>query len=155
MSMTSISGHGGRLRRDTVRGGLRLGGLLALRARARVDDRGQLGFELGAKRLHSRREAEAVSEVFELLVELKSRPRRADLHPPSGRHRVARVEEVVVEDLRPRTHALVGLVAGALDLLAGAGVVGDVVPDPDAAVAARAAGRLGEVPAAGTLAVEQ
>ena len=90
-----------------------------LGARARVDDRRQLGFELGAKRLHSRRETEAVAEVFELLVELKSRPRRADLHPPSGRHRVAAVEEVVVEDLRPRAHALVGLVARALGLLAG------------------------------------
>ena len=60
----------------------------------------------------------------------------------------------MVEDLRPRPHALVGLVAGALGLLAVAGVVGDVVPDADPAVAGRAAGRRGEVPAAGALAVE-
>src|SRR6187402_1152589 len=99
MSTTSISGHGGRLRRDAVRGRLGPGGLLALRARARIDDRRQLGFELGAKRLHSRRETEAVSEVLELLVELKPGPAGADLHPSTRRHRVARVEEVMVEDL--------------------------------------------------------
>src|SRR5690242_332772 len=119
MSTTSISGRRG----DRL--------LVLLGARPRVDDRRQLGFELGAKRLHSRREAEAGPEVLELLVELKARPRRADLHPPPGRHRVARVEEVVVEDPRPRPHALVGLVAGALNLLARARVVRDVVPDAD------------------------
>src|SRR5689334_793450 len=144
MSTTSISG----------RRGDRLRGSLLLRTGTRVDDRRQLGFELGAKRLHSRRETEAVPEILELLVELKPRPRRADLHPPSGRHRVAGVEEVVVEDARPRPRPLVGLVAGSLHLLAGAGVERDVVPDADAAVAARPAGRLGEVPPAGALAVQ-
>src|SRR3954451_12283122 len=154
-STTSISAHGGRLGGDAVRRRLALlaPGLL-LRARPRVDDRRQLALELGAKRLHSRRETEAVAEVLELLVELKPRPRRADLHPPSGRHRVAGVEEVVVEDARPRARALVGLVARPLELLAAAGVERDVVPHADAAVAARAPGRLGEVPAAAALAVQ-
>src|SRR4051794_15855389 len=81
--LSVTSGDARRLRFGDAVGGA-LGGGLLLGPRTRVDDRRQLGLELGAKRLHSRREAEAVSEVFELLVELKSRPRRADLHPPSG-----------------------------------------------------------------------
>src|SRR4029079_4282660 len=82
--LSVTSGDARTLRLREPRGGtLRR---LLLGPRARVDDRRQLGLELGAKRLHSRRETEAVSEVFELLAELKSRPRGADLHPPSGRH---------------------------------------------------------------------
>src|SRR3954462_16037910 len=54
----------------------------------------------------------------------------------------------------PRAGALVGPVARPLDLLAAAGVERDVMPDADAAVAARAPGRLGEVPAAAALAVQ-
>src|SRR5215207_3393113 len=129
--------------------GRRLGLLaLALRARARVDDHDVLGFEPGAKWLHSWREAEPVSEVLELLIELKPRARRADLHPAAGRHRVAAVEEVVVEDARPRREALVGEVSRLLGLLAVAGVERDVVPHADLAVAARATRRRAEVPAA-------
>src|SRR3712207_8880952 len=64
------------------------------------------------------------------------RPPRSTLFPYTTLFR-----SVVVEDLRPRAHALVGLVAGALGLLAVAGVVGDVVPDAHATVTARPAGR--------------
>src|SRR5262245_54403577 len=150
--MTSMAGSGYRRCRRSLLGGAvgrRLGLLaLALRARAGVDDQDALGFEPGAKWLHSWREAEPVSEVFELLIELKPRARRADLHPAAGRHRVAAVEEVVVEDPRPGREALVGEVARLLGLLAVAGVEGDVVPDADLAVAARAPRRRAEVPAA-------
>src|SRR3954469_11983252 len=149
---TSMAASGHRRRRRRRLGGAvgRLRGLLALAlgSRARVDDHDVLGFEPAAKRLHSWREAEPVSEVLELLFELKAGPRRADLHPAAGRHRVAAVEEVVVEDARPGRDALVGVVACLLGLLAIAGVEGDVVPDADLAVAARAARRRAEVPAA-------
>ena len=74
---------GARMSPAASAGGDRLAGRRRrLAARARVDDRRQLGFELGAKRLHSRRETESVAEVFELLVELKSRP--ASCRSPSA-----------------------------------------------------------------------
>src|SRR3954447_3194963 len=148
---TSMAASGHRRRRRRRLGGAvgRLRGLLALAlgSRARVDDHDVLGFEPAAKRLHSWREAEPVSEVLELLIELKAGPRRADLHPAAGRHRVAAVEEVVVEDARPRRDALVGVVPRLLGLLAVAGVERDVVPDAHLAVAARAPRRRAEVPA--------
>src|SRR3954451_17904543 len=149
---TSMAASGHRRRRRRRLGGAvgRLRGLLALAlgSRARVDDHDVLGFEPAAKRLHSWREAEPVYEVLELLIELKAGPRRAALHPAAGRHRVAAVEEVVVEDARPRRDTLVGVVARLLVFLAIAGVEGDMVPDADLAVAARAARRRAEVPAA-------
>ena len=77
----------------------------ALAARARVDDQRALALELGAQRLDARREAQPVAEVLIRLVDQKPRAGRAHLHPPAGRHRVARVEEVVVEDGRPRQRA--------------------------------------------------
>ncbi len=115
------------------------------RARAQVDDQRALALELRPQGLDPRRQAQAVAEVLMGLVDQvkKKKACRRRGHPgpvvqisirPPGDIDVAAVEEVVVEDLRPRPQALVGLVAGALGLRAVAGVVGDVMPHADAAV---------------------